>query len=167
MKKRDRKEYLKQYYLKNRDKALELRKEYYQEHKEYCIEYAREYRKANREILLIKRSFYYRANKDSCLKSSKRHRLENKGKYKLYSRAYKLRKVNRTPIWTTPKDKQVMQAYYDLSIRLSNCLNIPFEVDHIIPLRGQVVSGLHVPSNLTVITKSENARKSNKYNIKI
>jgi hypothetical protein len=36
-------------------------------------------------------------------------------------------------------------------------------VDHIIPLKGRLVSGLHVESNLRIIERSENARKSNKF----
>ena len=38
-------------------------------------------------------------------------------------------------------------------------------VDHIIPLHGKLVSGLHVESNLQVITQAANCTKSNKYEV--
>lgn len=39
------------------------------------------------------------------------------------------------------------------------------EVDHIIPLRGKFVSGLHVETNLRIIPKSLNCKKGNRNHV--
>lgn len=67
-------------------------------------------------------------------------------------RAYKLK---RTPKWLTVEQKANIKEIY------RNCA-IGYEVDHIIPLRGKEVSGLHVPWNLQYLPAKENAIKGNK-----
>jgi hypothetical protein len=42
-----------------------------------------------------------------------------------------------------------------------------FELDHVIPLKGKLVSGLHVPSNLRVVPRVVNQAKQNKFDPEI
>lgn len=55
-------------------------------------------------------------------------------------------------------DKAEIQGLYDFCGIFSG-----FEVDHMIPLNGKTVSGLHVPGNLQVLSMTMNRRKSNSY----
>lgn len=70
------------------------------------------------------------------------------------------REARAIPPWA---DRGAMGAFYTVARRASRCTGIPFHVDHIIPLRGRNVSGLHVPSNLRVISKAENLRKNRRF----
>jgi len=79
---------------------------------------------------------------------------ENKDRVNL-STAMRRRKIRQaTPLWA---DKELIKQFYVEALR-SN-----LEVDHIIPLRGKSVSGLHVHTNLQLLTKSENSSKGNSY----
>lgn len=71
-------------------------------------------------------------------------------------------KLQRTPAWLTPVDLLEIESIYEYCSALRKC-GLDYHVDHIVPLRGTIVSGLHVPLNLQVIPASENNRKRNKY----
>lgn len=74
-------------------------------------------------------------------------------------------KALRTPKWLTPLQYQQINIFYTSAAALTKELAIKMVVDHIVPLRGKNVSGLHVPWNLQVITAKENMSKSNKFDI--
>lgn len=73
-------------------------------------------------------------------------------------------KTKATPSWAAPGTEEhwLVNEVYDLALLRSKLTGVPYEVDHVFPLRGGSVSGLHVPMNLRVIPKWENRRKSNK-----
>lgn len=68
-------------------------------------------------------------------------------------RARQAAKMQRTPPWA---DLQVIRDFYE------NCPE-GHEVDHIVPLRGKTVSGLHVIDNLQYLPKQDNRLKGNRF----
>lgn len=66
-----------------------------------------------------------------------------------------------TPPWITRAQKTEMRKLYETAIMLTRTTGEPYVVDHIYPLRSEVVCGLHVPWNLRVMTREANLRKSN------
>lgn len=71
-------------------------------------------------------------------------------------------KLQRTPPWV---DWDAVARLYDQAQRLSEQTGIPHHVDHIIPLQGKRVSGLHVQGNLQILTATENSKKRNHYEV--
>lgn len=68
-------------------------------------------------------------------------------------------KIHRTPKWLTPDDRWMIEEIYHLAQLRSQVTGVEWHVDHVIPLLGKTVSGLHVPGNLRVIVGVENLRK--------
>lgn len=72
-------------------------------------------------------------------------------------------KKNRTPPWLSNDDLWFIEQAYDIAALRTKMIGIQFHVDHIVPLQGKTVSGLHVPWNLQVIPALANRQKSNKF----
>jgi hypothetical protein len=68
--------------------------------------------------------------------------------------------LKRTPPWA---DMLMIRAFYETAAELSAATGIPHEVDHIIPLQADMISGLHVHDNLRIIPRSENRAKANRW----
>lgn len=67
-----------------------------------------------------------------------------------------------TPPWLTRKQKADIRQVYQIAITMTQTTGEQYVVDHIVPLRSEVVCGLHVAWNLRVISQDENLQKSNK-----
>jgi 5-methylcytosine-specific restriction endonuclease McrA len=73
-------------------------------------------------------------------------------------------KLQRTPPWLTKAQHEEMTDIYKQAKELEAIFfNRKFHVDHIIPLQGKDVCGLHVPWNLQILTAEENLQKGNRH----
>ena len=107
--------------------------------------------------------YYHTRYRESRLAAAKKWVAENRGKSNAIKKAYKLAKARACPAWLTEDEHWMMYEAYELAQLRSESLGYVWHVDHIVPLRGKTVSGLHVPWNLQVIPGVENMSKSNKF----
>ena len=88
---------------------------------------------------------------------------EHKAQILARNRTRELSKLQRTPPWLTKAQHEEMADIYKQAKELEAIFfNRKFHVDHIVPLQGKDVCGLHVPWNLQILTAEENLAKSNK-----
>lgn len=121
---------------------------------------------SDEERLLRKRAAQSRYRQTD--KGRKTHTAQSVAQAKKYSwkvnaknAARHARKLNRCPAWLTVEHlKEIEQFFRDASY-LKALTKVRFEVDHIVPLQGKNVSGLHVPWNLQLLTATENREKKN------
>lgn len=175
--------YMKQYYIENKTNILKKCKSYYKENKTKIKNRDKENYLKNKEKILSNCKVKYKKNKSEILLKSKNYYNENKNKVnKRNQENYKKNivtvrqrhsqwekdnkeirrsifakrraaKLQRTPKWV---DLQKIQEVY------KNCPK-GMHVDHIVPLQGKNVSGLHVHWNLQYLTASENCKKGNRF----
>jgi len=123
----------KESYLKHRPQALQRNRQYYQETKEQKLAYG------------------------------KHHYQQNKSKYAEYTRSRQARLLQRTPSWLSEDHRKELQDFYWLAKDLTAVSGETYHVDHIVPLQGDNVCGLHVPWNLQILPADINLSKGNRY----
>ena len=126
--------YRKEHYKKNADRARKQRKEFYLQNKERETAYRKKYNSSTTGKAL------------KCATQRKRE----------------MAKKSRVPKWA---NLEKIKSYYNVC-SFFNEVNgyTKYHVDHIVPLQGRNVSGLHVHNNLQIIPAKENMSKGNRHN---
>jgi len=132
--------YFKQHYIKNKEKIDKRTKEYNHINKEQLSKRAVDYRKENLEH---RREY------------TKQWRRNNKGLAAIQSLKSSHKRRDRTG-FVRPSESEKIKIFYQ------NCPD-NMVVDHIIPLQGKTISGLHVLKNLQYLSARENMIKGNKF----
>lgn len=166
----EHKNYMREYYKENKETLAE-------KYKESRSKYGKQYREKNKDQLSQKRKEKYKKDKERLLQNNKEYRSLNKDRLDEYRRKYmkenkeilaalsakrRSYKLNATPPWLSSEDLDKIKILYRTAKILQEIHGIKFHVDHIIPLKGENVCGLHVPWNLQILTAEDNMKKGNK-----
>jgi len=179
-----RKAYLREYAAKNREAAYARVKAWRENNKDKVAEQHKRYADKYPEKLANRQAVWREQNLEKVRALGRaqatKKRLEKAEQVKIAKKEYaqrkkdvinaavarrKAAKLKRTPKWLTKFDKLKIQCVYSIAAMLTRVNNEPWHVDHIIPLQGDLVSGLHVPSNLQVMRGVENVRKNKKFEV--
>ena len=157
---------------KAKGSCVECLKVEWQEAAEKRVNYFREYNK--REDVKERKNAWYEVNREQVIQAAATRPLEVK---RVYQKTWKERNVVwvradtksrrrkhrlATPKWLSRKQKSEIRQIYQIAITMSKTTGEQYVVDHIVPLRSELVCGLHVPWSLRVIPQQENLLKSNK-----
>lgn len=136
--------------------------------KDYFIVYNR------KETVKDRKNAWYIANRDTVIQRATTRSVDQLREYRNNWKRNNLVKIRAdtkarrrkhrqaTPVWLSRTHKTEIRQIYQTAITMTKITGEQYVVDHIVPLRSDVVCGLHVPWNLRVVTRTENVAKSNK-----
>lgn len=173
-----------EYAAKNREKLRAQNKAWREANREALLAKQRAYWHANKERLKLQHKAWEQANRETLRKKqgeayrrrrqdpayvekdrlrAKDHFKSNRGYYFAKSKVRRGLVAQAAPEWLTEQDWQAINEVYAECAETTKATGVQHEVDHIVPLKGQNVSGLHVPWNLQIITAEENRAKGAKH----
>lgn len=145
----------------------------YLKRKNKISEYVKQKRKEQPEVFNKRRQKFFdenptylkdwqEANRERLNAKNREWKQANKAKVNASTRNRQARQLQATPPWFSKED---VQYYYNLAEYFTWLSGgfVKYHVDHVVPLRGKNVCGLHVQNNLQVINSVANLRKSNKH----
>lgn len=145
----------------NRDKVRERVRKFQSDHPDRQRDSERRYRAAHKDRRKASCAAY-RA-KDGVLERERLWRrawaIEHRAELAAKAAKRRALKMRATPAWA---DLDAIAAVYAECRRLTLETGIPHHVDHIVPLKSKTVCGLHVETNLQILTGHDNLSKGNR-----
>ena len=148
---------------KDKENQKRLAREWYLRNREKSIERAREWNAENPDKRKQYRDKWREANRDQHNAINRAWNAKNQHVKTALEGKRRAAKMQRTPKWLSSDDLFIIEEAYHLAKLRTELTGILWHVDHILPLQGKTVSGLHVPTNLQVIPATENLKKSNRH----
>jgi 5-methylcytosine-specific restriction endonuclease McrA len=150
---------------RDKENQKRLAKEWYERNKELTKERARARDLANPEQAAARKAKWRLENKEMHNSINRAWGLKNKDRKAALQAKRRAAQLQRTPAWLTAEDHRLMADYYQMAKELEAIFPWKQHVDHIVPLQGKLVSGLHTPLNLQILSEAANLQKSNKTTI--
>lgn len=147
---------------KYRLKTLDACKRYRDRNVESCRRRARDYHHANREKVSVNKRRWYEQNKQHVFKYQKWYETNNREKCQAWKAESSRNRRLRRPSVKSELDQFILEECYHLCDVREAMFGFPWNVDHMIPLQAESVSGLHVWRNLQVIPQWLNYAKKNR-----
>lgn len=145
----------------NRAKATATSKTWCEANREKVRGIKKAWNAANPEGQKVRSRNWYLANKARADKQHAEWASRNPASVAAAAARYRAAELQRTPAWA---DLSAIKVVYQDAAEYREA-GLEVDVDHIIPLQGEFVSGLHVPENLRVCLSSVNRSKSNTYQV--
>jgi hypothetical protein len=136
-------------------------KRHYEVNRESILERTSKYGKENRSVTRKASKKYYHNNKEKEIARKRGWYSRNRSKVNSAASKYRASRQMATPDWLTDLQKKEIESFYYLAQDCKAVSGQSYHVDHIIPLNGKNVCGLHVPWNLQVLPSDVNISKSN------
>lgn len=150
------------YRAQNPDKRRANTVKWREENKERANEVSRATYARNRDAITTRARAKFALTTTAEAERGRAYRQANKGKINKHTMARKAAYLQRTPAWLTVDEHWMIEQAYELAALRTKMFGVAWHVDHVLPLRGKTVSGLHTPYNMQVILGSENCRKGNR-----
>ena len=143
----------------NPELVVKQNKENYEKNKEKIKAKKRERYKNDPTPQKIAQEKWLKRNRQKARENTRRWQSKNKHRVRQIASKRRAAKNKATPKWARYHE---INKIYKEAVRLTEVTGIEHQVDHVYPLINNFLCGLHVETNLQILTKKQNSSKGNR-----
>jgi hypothetical protein len=143
----------------NPERVREKNKKWKQANSERVYKNKKKWRQANIKRVRENHKRWCRANPERMCEYNKRWAQDNPDKINALTAKRRASRKNALATWA---NVSTIKNFYTEARRLTQLTDVKHHVDHIYPLQSEYMCGLHVETNLQILTQKENSAKGNR-----